>query len=117
MIAGLSVAAWAFGTWLIPPLIAVGAWRHLIRRVRLRYEPVLWSIVFPVGMYGVASRALGTAVHVPWLVALGGDEAWVAFAVWVVVFLGMCGALLTQRLRAPVRGLRRDREEGGRLPG
>ena len=55
VIAGLSVAAWAFGTWLIPPLIAFGAWRHLVRRVRLRYEPGLWSIVFPLGMYGVAS--------------------------------------------------------------
>ena len=117
VIAGLSVAAWAFGTWLIPPLIAVGAWRHLIRHVRLRYEPVLWSIVFPVGMYGVASRALGTAVHVPWLVTLGGDEAWVALAVWVLVFLGMCGSLLAQRLRAPARGLRRDGQEGGPLPG
>jgi len=55
VIAGLSIAAWAFGTWLIPPLIAVGVWRHLVRRVRLRYEPGLWSIVFPLGMYGEAS--------------------------------------------------------------
>jgi len=117
VIAGLSVAAWAFGTWLIPPLIGVGAWRHLIRHVPLRYEPVLWSIVFPVGMYGVASRALGTAVHVSWLVTLGGDEAWVALAVWVLVFLGMSGSLLAQRLRAPARGLRRDGQEGGPLPG
>jgi tellurite resistance protein TehA-like permease len=104
VIAGLSVAAWAFGTWLIPPLIAFGVWRHLVRRVRLRYEPGLWSIVFPLGMYGVASRALGTAAHVWWLVTLGRFEAWAALAAWVAVFAGMTGSLagLLHR-RAPVR--------------
>ena len=59
VVAGLSVVLWAFGTWLIPLLLALGAWRHLLRRVPLAYEPGLWSIVFPVGMYGVASRELG----------------------------------------------------------
>ncbi len=108
VIAGLSVAAWAFGTWLIPPLIAVGVWRHLIRRVRLRYEPGLWSIVFPLGMYGVASRELGTVARVSWLVTLGQYEAWVALAAWIAAFAGMVGALVGLRLRAPVR----DREGG-----
>ena len=93
VIAGLSIVLWAFGTWLIPPLLAVGAWRHLARKVPLRYEPALWSIVFPVGMYGVASHELGMALHVPWLVTLGRDEAWVAFALWAVVFVGMVGSL------------------------
>ena len=102
-VAGLSVAAWAFGTWLIPPLIAVGVWRHAIRHVRLRYEPGLWSIVFPIGMYGVASRELGTVAHVSWLVTLGQYEAWVAIAAWVAVFAGMAGSLVGLRRRAPVR--------------
>jgi tellurite resistance protein TehA-like permease len=108
VIAGLSVVAWAFGTWLIPPLIAVGVWRHLVRRVPLEYEPGLWSIVFPVGMYGVASRTLGTAAHVSWLVTLGRGEAWVAFAAWIAVFAGMAGSLLGLRRRATAR----DREGG-----
>jgi tellurite resistance protein TehA-like permease len=108
VIAGLSVAVWAFGTWLIPPLIAVGVWRHLIRRVRLRYEPALWSIVFPLGMYGVASRALGTATGVSWLVTLGRDEAWVALAAWVAVAAGMAASLLGARPGAPAR----DRQGG-----
>jgi len=50
--------------------------------------------VFPVGMYGVASRELGKALHVSWLVTLGSDEAWLAFAVWAVVFLAMLGSFL-----------------------
>ncbi len=43
---------------LIPPLVAAGVWRHLIHHVRLRYEPGLWSIVFPVGMVTTDSAAL-----------------------------------------------------------
>ncbi len=56
VVAGLSVVLWAFGTWLIPLLLVLGAWRHLLRHVSLAYEPGMWSIVFPVGMYGGASR-------------------------------------------------------------
>ena len=94
VIAGLCVILWAFGTWLVPFLLGAGVWRHLIRKVKLTYEPGLWSIVFPVGMYGVASRELGKALHVSWLVTLGSDEAWLAFAVWAVVFLAMLGSFL-----------------------
>jgi tellurite resistance protein TehA-like permease len=93
VVAGLSVILWAFGTWLIPFLLGLGAWRHLIHRVRLRYEPSLWSMVFPLGMYCVASEALGKAVHVSWLVSTGHVGTWVAFAVWVVVFAAMLASL------------------------
>ncbi|GAA4055230.1 hypothetical protein [Actinomadura miaoliensis] len=30
--AAVSVAFWAFGTWLIPALVATGWWRHITRR-------------------------------------------------------------------------------------
>jgi tellurite resistance protein TehA-like permease len=102
VIAGVCVILWAFGTWLIPFLLVVGVWRYLIRRVKLSYEPGLWSIVFPVGMYGVASGELGKALHVSWLATLGSDEAWLALAVWAVVFLAMLGSFLSP-LRNPAR--------------
>jgi tellurite resistance protein TehA-like permease len=54
VVSGISLILWAFGTWLIPLLLVAGAWRHLLQRVPLGYDPGLWSIVFPVGMYGVA---------------------------------------------------------------
>jgi tellurite resistance protein TehA-like permease len=99
VVAGLSVMLWAFGTWLIPLLVAVGVWRHLLRRVPLAYEPGWWSIAFPVGMYGVASHELGAALKVPWLVTLGRGEAWAALAVWALVLLAM-GAAPLRRLGA-----------------
>ena len=88
-VVGASIAFWAFGTWLIPALLAAGWWRHVVHRVPLRYEPALWSIVFPVGMYGVASHELGKMAGVPVIRRIGDVEAWVALLVWAVTFLAM----------------------------
>jgi tellurite resistance protein TehA-like permease len=93
VVAGLSVMLWAFGSWLVPFLVIAGLWRHVRRRVPLAYEPAMWGIVFPVGMYGVASHELGIALGVPWLVALGRGEAWAALGVWAAVLLALAGTL------------------------
>lgn len=90
LIAGASVTFWAFGTWLIPVLIAAGCWRHIIHRQPLDYGATLWSIIFPLGMYAVASHFLGTADHLPVLTNIGSIGAWVALAMWALVFVSMC---------------------------
>lgn len=92
VLAGLCVLLWAFGTWLIPLLAVLGGCRHVRNRVPVIYEPGLWSLVFPVGMYGVGSRELGVGLRVPWLMTLGRDESWVALALWVAVFAAMLAA-------------------------
>ena len=89
LIASLSVVFWAFGTWLIPPLVAAGLWRHVAHRIPLRYEISLWSVVFPLGMYGVGGHYLGQADHLPIIEAIGSGEGWVALAAWVLTFLAM----------------------------
>lgn len=111
VIASVSMALWSFCTWLIPLLLALWTWRHLMRRVPLRYESGLWSMVFPIGMYGVASSALGRVTNTRWLTALGGGEAWVAFAVWVVVFAAMLATGV--RWLPGRRSARRDAETWG----
>ena len=103
VVTGLSVVLWAFGTWLIPLLLVLGAWRHLLRHVPLAYEPGMWSIVFPVGMYGFASRQLGAVLHVSWLVTLGRYEGWLGLAVWAVVAVAMALALLRLPVSLPAR--------------
>ncbi len=56
---GFSFALWAFGTWWIPLLVVLGIWRHLRHHWPLTYEPALWSVVFPLGMYSVATLTFG----------------------------------------------------------
>jgi tellurite resistance protein TehA-like permease len=97
---GLGLMLWAFGTWLIPLLVAFGVWRHVLHRVRLAYTPALWSIVFPLGMYAVASMQLGAAAQLPIIASIGHYWTLVAVAAWATVFVGMCVALARSVVRA-----------------
>ncbi|MEE2033922.1 tellurite resistance/C4-dicarboxylate transporter family protein [Rhodococcus chondri] len=89
MIGGLAVVSWAFATWLFPPLIAAGWWRHRTNRVPLSYDSSLWSIVFPLGMYAVAGMYLGQADDLPLVGAVGAVELWLAVGAWALVFVAM----------------------------
>jgi tellurite resistance protein TehA-like permease len=89
LIAGLAVVFWAFATWLIPVLVAAGWWRHVSRKVPLRYEATLWSIIFPLGMYAVAGIYLGQTDRLPVVSLVGSVELWVAFVAWALVFVSM----------------------------
>jgi tellurite resistance protein TehA-like permease len=89
LVAGVSVVFWAFGSWLIVPLVAAGWWRHVVHRIPLRYEATWWSVVFPLGMYGVAGQYLGVADGLPIVEGIGKYETWVALTVWALAFVAM----------------------------
>jgi tellurite resistance protein TehA-like permease len=89
LVAGVSVVFWAFGSWLIVPLVAAGWWRHVVHRIPLRYEATWWSVVFPLGMYGVAGQYLGVADGLPIVEGIGTYETWVALTVWALAFVAM----------------------------
>ena len=100
LIAGTVAVFWGFCLWLIPMLLGAGVWRHLVHRIPLRYEPSHWSIVFPVGMFAVASINLGRVDHLPIVERIGQIGVSIAFVVWEVVFT----AMLIQIVRGIVRG-------------
>lgn len=99
LIAGTSVVFWSFGTWLIPVLLAAGVWRHWVHKLPLRYDATLWSIVFPLGMYGVGSHYLGVADNLPLVKTIGDAEAWIALAACAVVFAAMIRHLWSTLVR------------------
>ncbi len=101
--AGASVLFWAFGTWLIPVLVAGAWWRHITHRIRLTYDATLWSIIFPLGMYAVASYYLGHVDHLPIVGTIGDIMSWVALAAWTVTFAAMVWHLVHTLLLAPLR--------------
>lgn len=100
LVAGLAVFFWCFATWLIPALFAVGIWRHAIRKVPLVYEPSLWSIVFPLGMYSVAGIYLGRVNELPIVETVGSAWLWVALAAWLITFIAMCRDIVLRITRA-----------------
>lgn len=85
---GVTLIMWAWATWWIPMLLLFGAWKHIVNRAPLAYEPVLWSIVFPLGMYAVASARLGLAAEFPPLRWISMGMIWLALAAWVAVLVG-----------------------------
>ena len=103
LIAGLAVVFWAFATWLIPVLVAAGWWRHVARKVPLRYEATLWSIIFPLGMYAVAGIYLGEADDLPVVGMVGRVELWVALAAWAAVLVAMARHVVHTVLRADLQ--------------
>jgi tellurite resistance protein TehA-like permease len=89
---GVTLIMWAWATWWIPLLVLFGIWKHGIRRVPLTYTPALWSLVFPLGMYAVASWRLSIATQFAPLREIASGMAWVALAVWAATAVGLAAA-------------------------
>lgn len=84
-VAGFTVVLWAFGSWFIPMLVIFGLWRYFVRKFPWGYEPKLWSVVFPLGMYAVASVTLGRAIDFEFMQQLAAVWVWIGVAAWVMV--------------------------------
>ena len=85
----LVVLAWATATFWFPLMIAIGVWRHIISRVPLRYHPSYWALVFPLGMYGVASARMIDATDLTALDWLPPVVLAVALTAWALAFAGL----------------------------
>ncbi|HET9075656.1 MAG TPA: tellurite resistance/C4-dicarboxylate transporter family protein [Acidimicrobiales bacterium] len=93
-VVGLSVVLWSFGTWWIPLLVLFGIWRYLVRGYSRSYEPRLWSVVFPLGMYTVASATLGRVNGLGFMVSVARVWVFVGLAAWIAVVALMLAAAL-----------------------
>jgi len=87
---GFTFTLWAFGTWWVPLLLILGLWRHVRRHWPLTYEPTLWSVVFPLGMYSVATLTYGKVAHLTFMEPLARFMFWVAVGAWVLVAAAFC---------------------------
>lgn len=86
---GFTLMWWATATWWIPMLVVLSIWRHVIRRFPLRYDPLYWGAVFPLGMYTVATVRLSKAVDAPYLLGIPRVTVFAALAAWTLAFFGM----------------------------
>ena len=89
---GMTLIMWAWATWWIPLLILFGIWKHGVCRVPITYNPMLWSLVFPLGMYALASLRLSLASDFPPLAAISRGMIWIALAAWVTTAVGLAWA-------------------------
>lgn len=90
---GMAVFFWAVASWWIPPLVILGIWRHLRHHLPIRYNAQYWAIVFPLGMYAVASFQLFDDVGWRLLLVLGHIFAYAALASWALATMGLVRAV------------------------
>jgi len=102
---GVTLIMWAWATWWIPLLVLFGVWKHGVRRAPIVYTPMLWSLVFPLGMYALASLRLSLAADFAPLRAISGAMVWVALAVWALTAAGMLLSLW-RGISPPARSVR-----------
>jgi tellurite resistance protein TehA-like permease len=88
-IRGFTLLFWATGTWWIPLLAIVGFWRHVVERVPITYDPQYWALVFPLGMYAVATLTFADAAGLPFLLIIPHIGVYVAMLTWLMTFGAM----------------------------
>lgn len=88
-VAGLTLVFWGTATWWIPWLVLFGLWRYAIERRPAAFEVGLWGLVFPLGMYTVATRATSGALQLPALATVAAGFVWVAVVAWAATMLDL----------------------------
>lgn len=86
---GFTIWLWSIGTWWIPVIVTLGFWRHVLRKFPLKYNVQYWGMVFPLGMYTVATYRLAQSDHLSFLFSLSDPFHYIALAAWLLTFLGL----------------------------
>ncbi|MBO0864734.1 MAG: tellurite resistance/C4-dicarboxylate transporter family protein [Mycobacterium sp.] len=81
----ITVVTWAGATLWIPPLIYFGLHRISRRPEVLQFTGVWWSLVFPLGMYSVATDATAAELGIPAMQTISLVFFWNALAAWLIV--------------------------------
>ena len=101
-VTGFTMFFWSVATWWIPFLLTLMAWRYLWKKDRLAYEPALWGMVFPLGMYTTSTLQLSRAMGLEFLKVVPQVFIWVALAAWLATMTGLL--LYIYRSAVSIRG-------------
>lgn len=91
---GITLMIWSWATWWIPLLALFGVWKHGINHLPFRYEPSVWSMVFPLGMYTVASARIGQVAEFPPMIWIAQIMIFFALVAWSLSIKGMASKLV-----------------------
>ncbi|MDP3977321.1 MAG: tellurite resistance/C4-dicarboxylate transporter family protein [Pseudomonas sp.] len=93
-IKGFTVFYWATGTWWIPMLVILAVWRHVYRGFPLKYDPLYWGAVFPLGMYAAGTYEMIEAMEIGFLSFLPPAFLYIGLFAWAAAFTGLILDLL-----------------------
>ena len=86
---GFTFFFWAIASWWIPFLFALMAWRYVWIRDKFTYEPAVWGMVFPLGMYTTSTFQFDRAMGYGFLDPIPSVLVFVALLAWSLAMLGL----------------------------
>ncbi len=98
---GFTLFFWAAGSWWIPLLFILGAWRHVYKKFPIRYDPQYWGMVFPLGMYTTCTFQLSKAINFEPLMIIPQIFVYLAFAAWIAASAGLIYSFVPARANRP----------------
>ncbi len=93
---GFTIFFWVTGTWWIPMLFILAIWRHLYKKFKLRYDPLYWGAVFPLGMYTASTFRMADALDMHFLDGVPKYFIYIALTAWTAAFIGFLKTVLIQ---------------------
>ena len=92
---GFTLFYWATATWWIPMLVILAVWRHGYKKLKPKYDPLYWGMVFPLGMYTACTFRLAQVTNLDFIFWIPRYFVFIAIAAWLLTFLGYLRAVTT----------------------
>jgi tellurite resistance protein TehA-like permease len=93
---GFTIFYWVTGTWWVPMLFILAVWRHGYKRFPLKYDPLYWGAVFPLGMYTACTYLMAKAMNMSFLNQVPEYFIYIALAAWSLAFIGFLRSVYYQ---------------------
>ena len=95
-IKGFTIFYRVTGTWWIPMLFILAVWRHIYKSYPLKYDPLYWGAVFPLGMYTACTYRMADAMNIHFLDKVPEYFIYIALAAWLAAFSGFLRSIYNQ---------------------
>lgn len=106
---GFTVFYWATGTWWIPMLVILAIWRYVYKRFPLKYDPLYWGAIFPLGMYTACTLQMAKSLELEFLHVIPRYFMFIALLAWMAAFAGLVYSLMDHIITLICRRNRREK--------
>ena len=70
-------------------LFILATWRYVYKRFPLRYDPLYWGAIFPLGMYTACTFQMARAMELEFLQVIPRYFIYIALLAWLAAFSGL----------------------------